>query len=57
MIFLPAVATNWDVNLNNWVDSELESCMTDAAENKIKVLKLPTTKLPMLSYLGKDFKP
>lgn len=55
MIFLLEVVTNWDMNLNNWIDPELESCMTGAAENKIKVLKLLTTKLPNAKLFGKGF--
>lgn len=55
--FAPAVVRNWNVNLNRWIYPGLESCMAGAAKKRIKVLRLLATKLPMLSCLGKDFKP
>ena len=45
------------MNFDSWIDPELESYMTNAADTRLKMIRLLAIKLPILSSLGKDFKP
>lgn len=45
------------MNFDSWTDPELDSYITNAADTKLKMIRLLATKLPMLSSLGNDFKP